>query len=48
MNPFIEELSAEKLKKIKGERSWWEALEWTGGHPGYLDDIFVEIDILDC
>uniref|UniRef100_A0A2N9ILW3 WRKY domain-containing protein n=1 Tax=Fagus sylvatica TaxID=28930 RepID=A0A2N9ILW3_FAGSY len=33
-NPFIEEVSSQDLKKIKGERSWWEALEWRNGHPG--------------
>jgi disease resistance protein RPS2 len=47
-NPFIEEVSSQDLKKIKGERSWWEALEWRNGHPGFLDEIFVPIDILDC
>ena len=28
-NPFIDEVSSQDLKKIKGERSWWEALEWS-------------------
>ena len=35
-NPLVEELSSTDLKKIKGERSWWEALEWSNGCPGYL------------
>jgi disease resistance protein RPS2 len=47
-NPLIDEVSTQDLKKIKGERSWWEALEWSNGCPGYLDEIFVQIDILDC
>ncbi|XP_050272970.1 disease resistance protein At4g27190-like [Quercus robur] len=44
-NPLIDEISSQDLKKIKGERSWWEALEWSDGRPGYLDEIFVQIDI---
>jgi disease resistance protein RPS2 len=47
-NPFIEEVSSQDLKKIKGKRSRWEALEWRNGHPGFLDEIFVPIHILDC
>jgi disease resistance protein RPS2 len=47
-NPFIEEVSSQDLKKIKGERSWWKALEWRNGRPGFLDEIFVPIDMLDC
>jgi disease resistance protein RPS2 len=44
-NPLVEEVSSTDLKKIKGERSWWEALEWSNGCPGYLDEIFVPINI---
>ncbi|KAL0013067.1 hypothetical protein SO802_000136 [Lithocarpus litseifolius] len=44
-NPFIHEVSSQDLKKIKGERSWWEALEWSNSCPGYLDEIFVPIVI---
>ena len=44
-NPFIDEVSSQDLKKIKGERSWWEALEWSNNCPGYLDEIFVPTDI---
>uniref|UniRef100_A0A2N9FJT1 Uncharacterized protein n=1 Tax=Fagus sylvatica TaxID=28930 RepID=A0A2N9FJT1_FAGSY len=44
-NPLIDEVSTQDLKKIKGERSWWEALEWSNGCPGYLDEIFVPINI---
>ncbi|KAK4605419.1 hypothetical protein RGQ29_013471 [Quercus rubra] len=44
-NPFIDEVSSQDLKKIKGERSWWEALEWSNSCPGYLDEIFVPTDI---
>ena len=47
-NPLINEVSSHDLKKIKGERSWWEALEWSNGRPDYLDEIFVPIDIWDC
>ena len=47
-NPLVEELSSQYLKTIKGERSWWEALEWRKSGPGYLDEIFVPIGILDC
>ncbi|KAL4655009.1 hypothetical protein ACB092_01G421000 [Castanea dentata] len=47
-NPLVGEVSSQCLKKIKGETSWWEALEWSNGHPGYLDEIFVPIDIWDC
>ena len=47
-NPF-DELSGQDLKKIKGERIWWEALEWSDGCPVYLDKIFVPIDDMwDC
>jgi len=42
------EVSSKHLTHIKGERSWWEALEWRSGRPSHLDDIFVPIDILDC
>uniref|UniRef100_A0A7N2L3H6 Uncharacterized protein n=1 Tax=Quercus lobata TaxID=97700 RepID=A0A7N2L3H6_QUELO len=28
-NPLIDEVSSQDLKKIKGERRWWEALEWS-------------------
>ncbi|KAE8007905.1 hypothetical protein FH972_004462 [Carpinus fangiana] len=41
----IEEVSSKRLKKIEGERSWWEALEWRSGRPSYLDYIFVPINI---
>uniref|UniRef100_A0A2N9GGB3 Disease resistance protein At4g27190-like leucine-rich repeats domain-containing protein n=1 Tax=Fagus sylvatica TaxID=28930 RepID=A0A2N9GGB3_FAGSY len=44
-NPLIDEVSTQDLKKIKGERSWWEALEWSIGCPGFLDEIFVPINI---
>ena len=44
-NPLVEELYSSDLKEIKGERSWWEALEWSNGHPGNLDEIFVPIDM---
>ena len=47
-NPMAEEISSHCLKKIKGETSWWEALEWGNGCPRYLDEIFVPIDIWDC
>ena len=47
-NPFTEEVSSKDLKKIKGEKSWWEVLEWNNGGPGYLAEIFVPIDIWDC
>uniref|UniRef100_A0A7N2R0G0 Disease resistance protein n=1 Tax=Quercus lobata TaxID=97700 RepID=A0A7N2R0G0_QUELO len=47
-NPLVGEVSSQCLKKIKGETSWWEALEWSNGRPGYLDEIFVPIDIWDC
>ena len=47
-NPLAGEVSSQCLKKIKGETSWWEALEWSNGRPGYLDEIFVPIDIGDC
>jgi disease resistance protein RPS2 len=32
-NPLVEELYSSDLKEIKGERSWWEALEWSNGRP---------------
>jgi disease resistance protein RPS2 len=44
-NPLIEEVSSKDLKKIKGEWSWWEALEWSNGRPSYLDEIFVPINV---
>ncbi|KAF3946964.1 hypothetical protein CMV_026834 [Castanea mollissima] len=44
-NPLVDEVSSQDLKKIKGERSWWEALEWSNGRPSYLDEIFVPTDI---
>ncbi|KAB1221608.1 hypothetical protein CJ030_MR2G006819 [Morella rubra] len=44
---FIDEAYPKNLRKIKGERSWWDALEWTSGGPK-PDDLFVEINILDC
>jgi disease resistance protein RPS2 len=47
-NLLIEEISSKDLKKIEGERSWWEALEWGSDHPAYLDDIFVPINTEDC
>jgi disease resistance protein RPS2 len=47
-NPLVEEVSSTDLKKIKGERSWWEALEWSNGRPGYLDEIFVPVDVWDA
>ena len=47
-NPLIDEISSQDLKKIKGERSWWEALEWNNSCPSYLEEIFVPIDIRDC
>nr|XP_023870479.1 uncharacterized protein LOC111983057 isoform X2 [Quercus suber] len=47
-NPLIDEISSQDLKKIKGERSWWEALEWSNSCPSYLEEIFVLIDIRDC
>ena len=47
-NPFTEEVSSKDLKKIKGERSWWEVLEWNDGGPGYLAEIFFPINIWDC
>ena len=47
-NPLAGEVSSQCLKKIKGETSWWEALEWSNGRPSYLDEIFVPIDIGDC
>ncbi|KAK7829081.1 protein light-dependent short hypocotyls 6 [Quercus suber] len=46
-NPLIDEVSSQDLKKIKGERRWWEALEWSNGRPGYLDEIFVPIEARD-
>jgi disease resistance protein RPS2 len=42
------EVSSKHLTHIKGERSWWEALEWRSGRPSHLDEIFVPINILDC
>jgi hypothetical protein len=33
---------------VRLERTWWEALEWSNGRPGYLDEIFVQTDIWDC
>ena len=47
-SPMAKEVSSQYLKKIKGETSWWEALEWSNGRPSYLDEIFVPIDIWDC
>ena len=47
-NPLLDEKSSHDLKKIKGEKSWWEGLEWGNGCLGYLDEIFVPIDIWDC
>ena len=44
-NPLVDEVSCQDLKKVKGERSWWEALEWSNGRPCYLDEIFVPTDI---
>uniref|UniRef100_A0A2P2JA50 Uncharacterized protein n=1 Tax=Rhizophora mucronata TaxID=61149 RepID=A0A2P2JA50_RHIMU len=35
------------LKKIKGERNWWEALEWTSTQQHSWDDIFVPINACD-
>ncbi|XP_075652497.1 uncharacterized protein LOC142622828 [Castanea sativa] len=46
-NPLIDEVSSQDLKKIRGERRWWEALEWSNGRPGYLDEIFVPIEAKD-
>jgi disease resistance protein RPS2 len=42
------EVYASDLRYIEGEESWWEALKWRRGRPGYLDVIFVPINILDC
>ena len=47
-NPLIDEVSTQNLKRIKGLKSWWDALEWINGRPGYLDKIFVPINIWDC
>ncbi|OWM84856.1 hypothetical protein CDL15_Pgr027643 [Punica granatum] len=38
------ELSIKEVKRIRGQRNWWEALEWSRGRPENLDDIFVPID----
>ncbi|GKV45351.1 hypothetical protein SLEP1_g52452 [Rubroshorea leprosula] len=42
------EMSSENLKVIKGEREWWEALEWEESEwksqPDYLHSIFSPID----
>ncbi|GLT45823.1 hypothetical protein SLA2020_196270 [Shorea laevis] len=41
-------MSSENLKVIKGEREWWEALEWEvsewKSQPDYLHSIFSPID----
>jgi Leucine-rich repeat (LRR) protein len=42
------EESWESLIRIKGESSWWDALEWGSVRPSHLDKIFVPINILDC
>ncbi|XP_050272971.1 uncharacterized protein LOC126716067 [Quercus robur] len=47
-NPLVVEISTQCLKGIKGEMSWWKALDWSNGRPAYLDEIFVLIDIGDC
>ncbi|XP_057976028.1 disease resistance protein RPS2-like [Malania oleifera] len=38
------ELSTENLRTIKGERRWWEALEWESGLPEHLNAIFIPIE----
>ncbi|GLT47552.1 hypothetical protein SLA2020_212410 [Shorea laevis] len=42
------EMSSENLKVIKGEREWWEALEWEESEwksqPDYLHSIFSPVD----
>ncbi|XP_057976434.1 disease resistance protein At4g27190-like isoform X3 [Malania oleifera] len=38
------ELSSKKLKTIKGERHWWDALEWEICRPECLAAIFIPIE----
>ncbi|GLT63094.1 hypothetical protein SLA2020_356800 [Shorea laevis] len=42
------EMSSENLKVIKGEREWWEALEWEESEwksqPDYLHSVFSPVD----
>lgn len=38
------DLSVREVKRIRGQRDWWESLEWTGDRPDKLDTLSVTID----
>lgn len=38
------DLSVREVKRIRGQRDWWESLEWTGDRPDNLDTLSVTID----